>query len=118
MARPKKTYRVYEKALQRMASLKSIDPNFDFGGNVNAVSYQQTIDDMKASMDDYNTSLSLVDEKSNSFKDKEDILNDMNERVLLGAAARFGKDSSAYEQAGGTRKSERKKPVRKAKKVS
>lgn len=117
MARRKTSSRVYEKALQRMASLKSIDPNFDFGGDVTAVSYQQTIDDMKASMDDYNTSLSIVDEKSNYFKDKEDILNDMNERVLLGAAARYGKDSSAYEQAGGTRKSNRKKIVRKVKKA-
>lgn len=39
----------------------------------------------------------------------------MSERMLAGVAARYGKDSSQYEQAGGVRKSERKRPTRKTK---
>lgn len=36
-------------------------------------------------------------------------------RMLAGIGARFGKDSSEYEQAGGVRKSDRKFPPRKTK---
>jgi hypothetical protein len=32
-----------------------------------------------------------------------------------GVASKYGKDSNEYEKAGGTRKSERKRPMRKAK---
>ena len=61
-------------------------------------------------MDSYNTLLSTVDEKLNKLKAQEKILDNWNERILVGVAAKFGKDSSEYEQAGGVRKSERKKP--------
>ena len=36
-------------------------------------------------------------------------------RMLTGVATEYGKDSPEYEAAGGVRKSERKKPVRKPK---
>lgn len=45
----------------------------------------------------------------------EDRLKDLSERVLLGVATRYGKDSDEYEMAGGIRKSERKRPLRRAK---
>jgi hypothetical protein len=35
--------------------------------------------------------------------------------MLAGVGSKYGKDSSEYEQAGGTRTSERKPPVRKPK---
>ena len=42
-------------------------------------------------------------------------MRDLNERALDGVASKYGKNSNEYEQAGGTRKSERKRPVRKPK---
>ena len=45
---------------------------------------------------------------------QEKALRDLNERCLSGVAAKYRKDSSEYEKAGGMRKSERKRPVRKA----
>ncbi|HEX8530529.1 MAG TPA: hypothetical protein VF646_10915 [Cytophagales bacterium] len=54
--------------------------------------------------------LSPVDEKQSKVIAKEKRLRDLHERILMGVAARHGKDSTAYEKAGGTRKSERKKP--------
>ena len=42
-------------------------------------------------------------------------LNDICVRVRAGIKGYFGSDSSEYEQAGGTRLSERKKPTRKDK---
>ncbi|MDD2922102.1 MAG: hypothetical protein PHQ36_07425 [Anaerolineales bacterium] len=63
----------------------------------------------------YNTLLSQVDEVYNAVLSAEKALRDLNERMLTGVAAKYGKDSSQYEMAGGIRKSERKRPVRKAK---
>ena len=44
---------------------------------------------------------------------EESELNDWTRRVLSAVVAQYGPDSSEYEMVGGTRKSERKKPVRK-----
>lgn len=98
-----------------MAALKSIDPNFDFGGGVNAAGYQQAIDSNETDLENYNITLSLADERQSVFQKSEKILQDWNERVLTGVGTRYGKDSLQYDQAGGTRKSERKRPVRKKK---
>ncbi|MEH2215395.1 hypothetical protein [Nostoc sp.] len=37
---------------------------------------------------------------------------DYSEKILLGVAYKFGKNSHEYQMAGGTRKSERKRAVR------
>ena len=110
MARLKTSSKTYEKAFRRIAAVKSIDPDFDLGNGLIAADYQQAITDVKDAMDSYNTLLSTVDEKLNKLKAQEKILDNWNERILVGVAAKFGKDSSEYEQAGGVRKSERKKP--------
>lgn len=110
MPRRKRGSKVLQKALQRMAALKSINPNFDFGNGVNAVTCQQAIDELVTSMDDYNLVLSLADEKESVFASKEAYVNSLTERMLIGVATQYGKDSVQYDQAGGTRTSERKKP--------
>ena len=48
---------------------------------------------------------------------KEKKLSEMCTKVLSGAVSEFGDDSDEYEQLGGTRKSDRKKPVRKPKAI-
>ena len=40
-------------------------------------------------------------------------MRDYSERILLAVAVKYGRDSNEYEMAGGVRKSERKRPVRK-----
>lgn len=112
MARLKTSSKTYEKAYRRIAAVKSIDPNFDLGHGLVAKDYQAAIDEVKRTMDDYNSTLSEADDKLNALKNKERGLNDWNERILVGVAAKYGKNSSEYKQAGGVRKSERKKPKR------
>lgn len=67
----------------------------------------------------YNKLLSDTDAALNEIIAVELQARDLAERALAGVATKYGKDSSEYEQAGGTRKSERKKrgtgPVAKAK---
>ncbi|MGB4776433.1 MAG: hypothetical protein WBP45_14750 [Daejeonella sp.] len=115
MARRKTSSKSYDKATKRIASVKNIDANFDLGNGLTAESYQAAIDLVKNSMDEYNTQLSKADGLLNALKDSEKALRDWNERILTGVASKFGKDSSQYEEAGGKRKSDRKKRVTKTK---
>ena len=113
MARLKTSSKSYEQSFRRIAAVKSIDPSFDLGNGLTASRYQAAIDEVKNAMDTYNTTLSTVDDLLNNLKEKEKALMEWNERVLIGVAAKFGKNSTQYEQAGGKRKSERKKPSKK-----
>jgi len=47
--------------------------------------------------------------------DRISFWHELSEDMLLAVAAKFGKDSPEYEMAGGVRRSERKRPTRKAK---
>ncbi len=114
MARQKKTSKIVEDASVRLASIKSIGTNLDLGNGVTTVVYSDLIDKAKDTLEEYNTALSLVDEKQNLYKSVEKELRDLHERVLISVAAKYGKDSNEYEKAGGVKKSERKKTTKKS----
>ena len=118
MAYLKKSSKDFENAIKRMASLKSIDPALDLGNGLSVETYQHSIGQVSNVMEAYNTQLSLADSLSSSLKEKEKLLRSFTERMLTGVAAKFGKDSEQYQKAGGTKKSERKKPKRKIAKVA
>ncbi len=52
---------------------------------------------------------------SNAVNDAADLVSGLNTRVRSGVRAVFGPNSDQYEQVGGTRSSERKRPARKPK---
>ena len=115
MGRRKRTSPVIESANTRAASLASISPTLDLGGDMTLVAYQAAVADAESKLDQYNTKLSELDDCLNALVAQEKSVADWSERMLAGVASKFGKDSSEYEKAGGTRKSERKKIVRKPK---
>lgn len=82
------------------------------GNGITVAMFEQKLDKAESSLETYNTTLSTADEKRNAFENDEEDLNDYHERILLGVGSKFGKDSIEYEKAGGTRKSERKKPIK------
>lgn len=110
----KLTSRSYEQAIQRVAGLKAISDALDLGNDLTVVSYQTAIDDLKTTVDSYNTLLAQADTMQNAIRLKEKQLRDYSERMLLGVAARYGKNSDEYEKAGGTKKSKRRRIVRKS----
>lgn len=118
MARLKKTSKTIEDSKIRLASLKSIDTNLDLGNGITVAVFEEKLKKVTDSLESYNTALSIVDEKRNTFENDENDLADMYARVLLGVGAKFGKDSIEYEKAGGTRKSERKRFVKADKSTS
>jgi uncharacterized protein YukE len=113
MARLKKVFSHYDQANTRLSALKSIDPALDLGSGLTVQHYETQVMALRNKLNAYNTMLSAVDQLSNEANALETALQDLSERMLLGVATKFGKNSNEYEMAGGTKKSERKKPVRK-----
>ncbi len=66
-------------------------------------------------MEAYNSTLSTVDLTQGAFELAEKSLMELTEHVLVSVAAKYGKNSDEYKMAGGVRRSERKRPVRKPK---
>jgi hypothetical protein len=112
MARRKLTrIKEYDLAKTRLASLKSIDPALDLGNDMTVANYERTINNFTGLLGQYNTALSTVDDLYNQCIDSLKGITDMSERMLSGVGFKYTKNSSEYEMAGGTRKSERKKPT-------
>ena len=109
----KQTSKVLEKAQARSAGIKNFNSTLDLGNGLTVASFDTAIGTTQTILSEYNQALAAVDDKYNALVAAEKSLGDISERMLAGIAARFGKDSSEYEQAGGVRKSERKRPTRK-----
>jgi hypothetical protein len=115
MARLKGSSPLTIAAQARLDALKSLDPNLDLGYGLTLSAYQALIDTAQAKLSAYNTLLSQVDNALNALRAAEKELRPFSERLLAGVGVRYGKDSSQYEMAGGTRKSEIKRSPRKKK---
>ncbi|MEJ1933785.1 hypothetical protein WDZ92_26595 [Nostoc sp. NIES-2111] len=107
MTRTKTTSPILEKAKIRAARLKAIDPNIDFGDARNLQNMTQIIEQLRARIDAYNTALTVINSSKTEIKELEKMLADLSEKMLIGVAFKYGKDSQEYEMAGGVRKSER-----------
>jgi hypothetical protein len=118
MAFRKRNSKALEHASQRLAGIKSIDPALDLGNGLSVATYVLTIGEADAALEGYNTQLSQADGLQNAFFAKEKALRDVSERMLVGVAAKYGKDSDEYEMAGGTKKSLRKRSRRVVQAVS
>lgn len=99
----------YNKAITRLAALKSISQKVDVGNGVSIEAYETAIQDFRTKLNDYNTTLSIVDEKRSILLASEKNLKDFSERMLTTIASLYSKDSTEYLMAGGVKKSERKK---------
>ncbi len=116
MPRRKRTSRILEKAELRSAGLKAIDPNLDFGDARDLNNMTQLIEQLRTKIDAYNTALSVIDSSQTEIQELEQTLGELSEKMLLGVAFEYGKDSHEYQMAGGVRKSDRirKSRVRRA----
>ena len=118
MSRLKRNSKALIKAQERAEHLQSIDAQLDLGFGLTLGAFQAAMDSLQAHLKTYNEQLSALDEQAAALRAEEQNLLDLTERMLEGVSAKYGKDSLAYEQAGGVRKSERKKSVRKPKTTS
>jgi len=110
MGRRKRQSAALRKARKRLAGVEAINPSLNLGNGLTAASYRTAISQLEANLKTYNTKLSKVDELLNIIQRSEDDLNELSDRLLRAIAGIYGTDSDEYEKAGGTRKSEKKKP--------
>ena len=115
MARRKRTSDSIARAEARASGLNAIDSKLDVGNGLTLEAYRKSIGDTKSALDDYNSKLSELDSLLNTVETQEDALDELSSRMLAAVGVKYGKDSDEYEQAGGTRSSERKSPQRVAK---
>jgi DNA repair ATPase RecN len=118
MSRPKRSSPILAKADLRRSSLKSIDSQLDLGNGLTLAVLESDMETLRQLLEDYNTTLSALDALTTQVKAAERALKDRTEQMLLGVAAKFGKTSTEYKKAGGTIKSERKRPARRALEVA
>ncbi len=99
--------RILEKAELRTAGFKAIDPNMDFGDARNLQTMSEIMVKLRSKIEAYNTALAVIDSTKTEIDELEKTLGDLMDKMLIGVAFKYGKDSREYEMAGGVRKSER-----------
>ena len=107
MSRQKRTSTALDKAKLRATSLSSVDETLDLNNGVTLVGYKAKIAETEAKLAAYNKMLSDLDALLNDLQKSEEELNTLSARMLAAVGVVYGKDSNEYEQAGGTRTSER-----------
>lgn len=108
--RPSKMSPTLDDGWRRLERIKAIDPLPNFGTGFGIDDYETNLNELKACLGSYNTSIGAADQYLTQLKMKEKSIRDMRERILTGIAFIYGKDSDEYVAAGGIRKSERKRP--------
>lgn len=101
MARLKRSSKVIDKAMRRMAGIRSIDDTLEFGNGLSLKGYDARIQILQAELSHYNTMLSALDELAGHVTLLEQDLSSYSEKMLMSVATRYGKNSLQYVQAGG-----------------
>ncbi|MGQ9869297.1 hypothetical protein [Leptodesmis sp.] len=91
----------------------SISSTLDLGNGLTLAAHSILIATLRSQMATYNSALSTLDDLSRQIKDTEQQLRNLSEQMLLGVAAKYGKDSSEYGKASGVPKSERRRSTQK-----
>jgi hypothetical protein len=113
MKRNKPIDRILSNA-EQIARVWEDNPPFSLG-DLTLTQFEAMLTDLRSShgkVEDLRTQLTAAINDSNS---KAVNVNDAVTRARSGFRAMYGPDSTQYEQAGGTRRSDRKRPVRKPK---
>lgn len=109
MARLKRSSSGLEQAIRRLAGMRSISETLEFGDGLSLVEYDARIQALQTQLSSYNTMLSGLDEMTGQIGLMEKQLRSYSEKMLMSVAARYGKDSLQYVQAGGKPRKSRKR---------
>lgn len=118
--RKRKVSRVIVRAKNRITAVEQIDTKhntlIEYSGGDNLLTkkaFAEKIHECENLINKYNSKLEEADLIGSRIAESEAELSDMYTAILSGAKSRFGLDSDEVKMLGGTRKSERKKPLRK-----
>jgi len=102
---------------EQIARVWTDNPTFAMG-EVTLAKLQTKITDARQKRDQIETLRTQLTSLSNELTEQTKELATINTRARSGFRAFFGPDSTQYEQAGGTRASERKRAIKKTPKTS
>ena len=111
MARLKRSSTVLDKAMLRISGMRSISETLEFDNSLNLAEYEKRIQTLQTKLSSYNTMLSTVDEAVGQIELLEQDLRSYSEKMLMSVAARYGKNSLQYMQAGGKPRKSSKRSV-------
>lgn len=109
MARRTRNSPVLEKADKRVSGLRIISPTLDLGPGLTLTELEAKISEFRTKQTNYNNLLPSLDALSNELDADEKALEELLSRFLAAVGARWGKNHTNYELAGGTRTEERKR---------
>jgi uncharacterized protein YukE len=110
MPRRKRTSQAIENAQSRMAAIETIDPQLDLGSGISVAAFNAKIEAARQALEEYNKALSIVDQNGSAFGDLEKSLTDLSNRLLSGVATVYGKSSTQYKMAYGSKRSRKRAP--------
>lgn len=101
-----------KNALKRAAGLRSISDDLDLGNGLTLKTFETEIEALSKHVNEYNETLAGLDAQILMIRDMEVKVRDLSERMLEGVSARFNKNSDEYSRAGGIRKKDRKRRLK------
>ena len=102
-------------AEKRVRGMNEIKKNLELGKGLTAAALSTAVTDLKAMTDRQDQMEVQLATLKDQVKTQTTVVRDLNERVLAGVLSQYGPDSDQYKSVGGTRRSDKKRPVRKAK---
>lgn len=79
-----------------LANFRSVDPELDFGNDLSIAALVTLMEETQQEIDTLNTTLNTVNAIRRSVLEKEKALKKLKERLQLGIAVKYGKDSKEY----------------------
>lgn len=114
MSRAKRTSNSLDNLKARLSGMSAIDPKLDLGNGITVEAAEELLRSCETKLQEYNTFLSVVDEKQYDVEKLEKEIDAFCVKILASAAVKYGKDSIEYEKVGGTRVSDIKRGKRKS----
>jgi hypothetical protein len=108
MPRRKRISKAIANAQSRMAAIEVIDPTLDLGKGISVAEFNLKIEAARQALEDYNKALSIIDQTGTDFANLERSLTELSNRMLSGVATVYGKSSSQYKMAYGSKRSRKR----------
>lgn len=103
---------VASSADQRLAGLTSIDDKLDLGSGLTIKALRDAAGRLDQLVATHNQAMADANATRADVKNEEKKVAELFARALAAVAGKFGRDSREYKQAGGVRRSDRKRPHR------
>jgi uncharacterized protein YukE len=114
----KKFFTTVSNAKDRLSGMKSIDLKLDMGNGMSVKAYQTSIQEAEAKIEAYNTAIANISQMLSAAETAEKNLAQFSERMLSTVAGHYGRTSDEYEMAGGTKRTKRRRNVKKKTEVN